>query len=398
MTKVAIIHNLTPKTNYARLLQGGFIEARHSVVTTFYGTKDEDISDLQNAKNVWSSNLYPFQIFKQVLKDRPNVVHIQYEFVTFGPFWTNLLLPLLLLLMKLARTKIVVTIHSVIPKEEVDRELVEKFFSQLGRLRIGGLLLKMYITFLYKTMIMSSDRTVVHGAWYKKALIDSYKATRFKIDIIPYGVEEGNGIDNRLLKSWKRRVGNRRIILFFGTVSPRKDIETLIRAFSVFAKKHSEYLLIIAGIEPVSYRRYALMLRSIVKQLDISNSVIFTGMISDEEIHVLYSISDFIVFPYLYSFEGPSGPLAFAIQHGLPIIGNKIGHLEEQISFIKGGILVAPRNVQALTSALTELGEDESLRHSLSDNLLRKRKGMLWKSVATRLSDVYCELTRQRES
>ena len=50
-------------------------------------------------KAIWTSFLYPLQIIRQVLKDRINIIHIQFEFVTFGsPFSSILFIPLLLLL------------------------------------------------------------------------------------------------------------------------------------------------------------------------------------------------------------------------------------------------------------------------------------------------------------
>jgi glycosyltransferase involved in cell wall biosynthesis len=392
MTKVAIVHHLTPKTNYTRLLERGFVESGKSVDITLYGKKGENISDLSNARNVWSSGLYPFQIFRQVMRDRSNIVHIQHEFSTFGPFWANLSFPLLLFLMKLARVKIVITNHVVIPKEEVDHELVGKFFPQLARLGIARTLIKLYVTFLYRTMVMSSDRIIVHGGWYKKTLIESYKASPGKIDIIPYGVNEEDGIDPVLLQSWRKRVGKHKIILFFGDVSPRKDMETLIRAFAVLVRQHPEYLLVIAGREEPRYRHFGRGLRSTAKELGIMNDVIFTGFIRDEEIHVLYSISETVVFPYLYGFEGPSGPLAFAIQHNIPVIGNKIGHLVEEIHDMREGILVPPKNVQALAEAMTKLADDKKLRSHLSENLRKKGETANWKEVASRTYNLYKKL------
>jgi glycosyltransferase involved in cell wall biosynthesis len=392
MTKVAIVHHLTPKTSYTRLLERGFVESGKSAGIVLYGEKGENISDLPNARNVWSSRLYPFQIFRQVIRDRSDIVHIQHEFSTFGPFWANLTLPLLLLLMKIARVKIVITNHVVIPKEEVDNELVGKFFPQLAKFGIARTLIKFYVLFLYRTMIMSSDRIIVHGGWYKKTLLESYKAPPYKIDIIPYGVNEENGIDPILLQSWRKRVRKHKIILFFGDVSPRKDIETLIRAFAIFVKQHREYLLIIAGREETRYRRFGHELRSTAKELGISNDVIFTGFIRDEEIHVLYSISEAVVFPYLYGFEGPSGPLAFAIQHNIPVIGNKVGHLIEEIHDMREGILVPPRNVQALAQAMTKLMDDKKLRNRLSENLRKKGETTNWKEVASRTHSLYKKL------
>jgi len=387
--RTVIVHRLTPKTNYTRLLEKGFRDSRSPIILTLYGGKEEDVSDLPDAKNVWSGKAYPLQIFRQVLRDRPNVVHIQYEFTTFGTFWTNLLLPLLLISMKIAGVKIVVTVHSVIPKEIVDKELMRQLLPQLAKFGVSEVLFKMFLVFLYRTVAISADRLVVHGRWYKKKMISSYRVPPSKIHIIPYGVDESNCTDDILLKQWRKRIGKRRVILFFGNISPRKDMETLIRSFTIFLRDNRKYLLVIAGRELPYYHWYANRLKSIARKLGLSESIIFTGLISDEEIHVLYRISEFVVFPYLYGFEGPSGPLAFAIQHCVPIIGTKVGYLEEEFVHMKEGILVPPRDVQALAEAMKKLANNRNLRMKFSKNLKMKRDRTLWKDVALKTFQLY---------
>jgi len=390
--KIVIVHRLTPKTNYTRLLEKGFRHSASKADITLYGNKEENISDLPNAKNVWSNNFYPFQVFRQTVGDRPDIVHIQYEFTTFGPFWTNLLFPLLLILMKIAGVKTVVTVHSVIPKEMVNKEFMQQLLPPIAKFGMGEILFKMFLAFLYRTMAISADRLVVHGGWYKKKMVSSYKAPSWKIHIISYGVDEKKFAEDALLKWWRKRIGEHRVILFFGNISPRKDMETLIRSLAIFLRNNQDYLLLIAGRELPYYQWYGERLKSITKELELSENVIFSGPISDEEIHVLYSISEFAVFPYLYGFEGPSGPLAFAIQHCVPIIGTGVGHLAEEICNMKEGILVPPKDIKALAEAMTKLANDRNLRENFSENLRRKMKGMLWRDVAEKTFQLYREL------
>jgi glycosyltransferase involved in cell wall biosynthesis len=390
--KIVIVHRLTPKTNYTRLLEKGFRHSASRANIIMYGSKEENLLGLPNAKNVWSSNFYPFQIFRQTLRDRPDIVHIQYEFTTFGPFWSNLFFPILLVLLRIAGVRAVVTVHSVIPKEMVDRDLMQKLLPQIAKFKGSEVLFKGFLVLLFKSIVISADAIIVHGKWYKRKLVDSYSAMSSKIWVIPYGVDDKGYVDSSLLKCWKERVKQRKVILFFGHISPRKDMETLIRSFAIFLRDKRRYLLVIAGKEPPYYQWYADGLKSIAKELGLSESIIFTGFVSDEEIHVLYRISEFTVFPYLYGFEGPSGPLAFAIQHRVPIIGTNVGHLGEEIYIMREGILVPPKDVKALAEAMIRLANDKGLRDTFSENLRRKMKGMLWRDVATKTLQLYREL------
>jgi glycosyltransferase involved in cell wall biosynthesis len=133
-------------------------------------------------------------------------------------------------------------------------------------------------------------------------------------------------------------------------------------------------------------------MKLLVNDLGLSERVIFTGRVPDEDIHFLYSVADFIVFPYLYGFEGPSGPLAFAIQHRLPIIGNNIGHLSNEIRSMREGILVPPKDPQALTKAMTLIADNDDLRHTFAENLKMKSNGALWQDVASKTCDLYNQL------
>ena len=48
---------------------------------------------------VWSTHLYPIQIIKQAIRDKVKIIHIQFEFITFGEFYRSILmLPLIVLL------------------------------------------------------------------------------------------------------------------------------------------------------------------------------------------------------------------------------------------------------------------------------------------------------------
>jgi glycosyltransferase involved in cell wall biosynthesis len=353
-----------------------------------YGSKEDVVSDLLNAKNVWSSSLFPFQIFKQVLKDRPNIVHIQYEFTTFGPFWTNLFVPLAMILIKIAGVKTVLTVHSVIPKDIVDRKLMQQLLPAIAKFDATGYLFRIFLVFLYRTIAISADEIVVHGEWYKKNMILSYKTSAAKIHIIPYGVSDDYNENEVLLEKWRKRIDKHKVILFFGHISPRKDLETLIRSFSIFLENHT-YLLVIAGKEPPYYRWFMNKLKSVAMELDISKNVIFTGFITDEEIHILHNSAEFVVFPYLYGFEGPSGPLAFAIQHGVPIIGTNVGHLREEIIHMREGILVPPGDVQELAEAMKTLASSKNLRREFSERLRAKKREMLWKVVGFKTFQVY---------
>ena len=76
-------------------------------------------------ENVWTPYFFPFQIFKRAVNDGIRMIHIQWELNSFGQAWSRIafigscIFPLLLLLLKVARIKIIITVHSVVSKSDI---------------------------------------------------------------------------------------------------------------------------------------------------------------------------------------------------------------------------------------------------------------------------------------
>jgi glycosyltransferase involved in cell wall biosynthesis len=240
----------------------------------------------------------------------------------------------------------------------------------------------MFLILLYRLLNRSAEVVYVHGGWYRRALIVYYGAKAAKIKVVPYGVDADDKVDNATQEHYSKLLGHRKSVLCFGSVSPRKDIEGLIRAFGIFSQSHPDYVLVIAGNETLDFRWYGEHLKKVVNKLGLADDVLFLGFVSDSAVHALYRLSHFLVLPYVYAFEGPSGPLAFAVQHGLPVIGTDVGHLREEVHNLADGLLVPLDNPVALSQAMTTLADNLQLRERLAKNIIKKRIGASWRDVA----------------
>lgn len=132
----------------------------------------------------WNEGLfYPFQIFKNLLKNKLDLVHIQHEFFLFGGLLSSLLFPFLLILCKLLRKPTIVTLHGIIPLSKIDQKFVKEnaISGPPILLRFGIKLLTMIITFL-------SDAIIVHDNFFAKILRQDYQCSPRKLYIIPHGI------------------------------------------------------------------------------------------------------------------------------------------------------------------------------------------------------------------
>jgi len=145
---------------------------------------------------------------------------------------------------------------------------------------------------------------------------------------------------------------------FTGRIAPAKNLDILLKAFAeALSEKHDIQLVIIGhGEQQPDLERLA-------AELNISNSVIWTGFRSDIP-HLLAGL-DIYVQPS--SNEGLSLSLLEAMAAGKVVIATDVGGTSEVVTENVTGILIPPHSVKALKSAITQLLGNEQLRTDLAN-------------------------------
>ena len=334
-------------------------------------------------QKIWTSELFPFQIFKQVLSDKLDIVHIQHEVNTFGPFYTNLLFPILLTMLKLKGIRVVVTLHSVIEIRET-RSVLSPIQS--------GLIRRLVLPFFFRVTGWLVSTLVVHDEVFRKQLTDSFRIARDKIVVIPHGVSSQKSSNSEAaLSTYSNKFRGKHVVLFFGFLSPRKGVEFLLEAFKKVIAKHPDCVLVIAGEAPHYYKEYKQRLETLTLFLSLGEKVVFTGFIPDIVANLLFSISDIVVFPYTHS-PSASGPLSTALQFGKAIIATKTRYFANILEGEKDSLLVSPENSEELATAIIRLLDDTALRSYISGNIKRKATQNSWNEVGRRTMALYNSL------
>lgn len=141
--------------------------------------------------------------------------------------------------------------------------------------------------------------------------------------------------------------------LYIGTVQPRKNLTTLITAFTKFYETHKEYQLIIAGKKGWLYES----IFEHVEKLEMKQSILFPGFVSDEEKDDLYKNASAFILPSLY--EGFGIPILEAMAHGCPVVSSFSSSLPEI-----GGeacLYFDPRNSDDLVDKMNSIITDKEL-------------------------------------
>ena len=343
---------------------------------------------------VWSQNLFPFQILKRAIKDRPDLVHVQFEFYgihSYGPVYASIGLPIFLLLSRLARLRTIVTLHSILPPTSSQLEKLRDA-SPVTK-RIPTPLLETFLVFSYKLVGSLANGIVVHAEAFKRRLVGQYHVRPSKITVVPHGVDLYD-VPQASLKPVEQP---NKPILYFGVISPRKGIESLLSAFAILAKKRGDCELALVGSSPPYFHGYEMALKDQAVKLGLDQRVHFIGEVDNKQAHQLFEQARFVILPYAYDVSA-SGVLSWAIGHGLPVIVSDNEYFKEELSESEFGLMVAPGRPESLAEAMETLLKREDLCASFSQHSRKVGLSRSWNAVAAKTLDFYRRILPGRES
>lgn len=124
------------------------------------------------------------------------------------------------------------------------------------------------------------------------------------------------------------------VILYAGRQSPHKNIEVLIQAVALSKRRGRNVKLLIVGRE--SFPKYASQLRTLTRELDLTDDVTFTGLVSEEDLAGYYNLCD--IFVNASWWEGFLNPEAYAFKK--PIVAYGVPPHDETVQDGVTGLLV----------------------------------------------------------
>ena len=174
-------------------------------------------------------------------------------------------------------------------------------------------------------------------------------------------------------------------LLFVGTLEPRKNLLTLVRAFEqVVLNTALRPQLVIAGGEGWLMDETL----SFIESSSVGERLLLTGYLGDEDLRSLYSACRMFIYPSVY--EGFGLPPLEAMACGAPVIASRIAALRETLG--DAACLFAPRDVAALAASIIELWNDDSQRQKLSSLGKQNAAKFSWERTAQVTLDVYREV------
>lgn len=181
-----------------------------------------------------------------------------------------------------------------------------------------------------------------------------------------------------------------RFVLYLGTLEPRKNVATLIRAYARLVRAdRSVPALVIAGAKGWQFDHVF----AEVESLGIADRVHFPGYVPAEEQPHWYAAADVFVYPSRY--EGFGLPVAEAMACGTPVITSTAASLPEIVG--DAGVMVPPDDESALADELARLLHASEEREALGEAGCKRVSRFSWRQAARRQVAVYQRVTERVE-
>ncbi len=149
------------------------------------------------------------------------------------------------------------------------------------------------------------------------------------------------------------------IVMYAGRQSPHKNIDLLIRAMGILRDRGLGTRLLVVGKE--SFTKYAWYLRGVTRELGLEDRVVFTGLVSEDDLIGYYNLCD--VFVNASSWEGFLNPEAYAFKK--PIVAYGIPPHDETVANGVTGVLVGRLTANRFADAIAGLLEDDGKRRAM---------------------------------
>jgi glycosyltransferase involved in cell wall biosynthesis len=228
--------------------------------------------------------------------------------------------------------------------------------------------------------IVYADAIIVSSIHTKRELSKTIDVDPSRIKVIHLGVDHElfRPIDKGKSRNLLSLPSDKRILLNVGSEEPRKNVPTLIRAFSKVARNKPDTILIRVGA------RESKEVAELISSKDLSGKISYYRL-SRRDLPYLYCAADALVLPSWY--EGFGLPLLEAMACGCPVIASDATSIPEVVG--KAGILLNPTDCEAFAGAIENLLASTDLQTNLAQRGLEQSEKFSWAMTANKTLEVY---------
>ena len=273
-----------------------------------------------------------------------------------------------LLLLRLAGVRLVYTAHNILPHES---SRVDRFLKAI----------------VYK----SSHAIIVHSAFIKKALLESFRIASDKVHVVPHGNFDHYLPEKKISKAEARiELGlgeDDQVLLFFGYIRAYKGVDMLLKAFDIAASQNEKLKLVIAGMPHTSELEKST--RVYIEQSAAKDRILFHArFIPHEAIKHYFTSADLVVLPYKHIYH--SGIIHLAYSYGKAVLATNVGDFSETIDQEKSGYVVPENTAESFAEFLLKLSsQEEALEEMGTYARMLSTSKYSWLDIGKQTLEVY---------
>lgn len=176
------------------------------------------------------------------------------------------------------------------------------------------------------------------------------------------------------------------VLLYHGRIDARKGVLDLLEAVRLLRAEGRRLRLLVSGtgpdLNPLTHR---------ARQPDLADTVQVLGPTTYQDAPAVYRNGDIFVSPTWA--EGFSNTILEAMATGLPVVSTDVVGVRDCVRDGHNGLLVPPRDPEALAKAVGRMLDDTPLRRRLAHTALRQVTAeWSWPVAAARICTVYDEV------
>ncbi len=218
----------------------------------------------------------------------------------------------------------------------------------------------------------------------KTDLIEAFGVKPDKVTVVYPGADPAfyPRADEALAEFRATQAVRRPFVLFVGTIEPRKNVDTLVRAYSRVRREGTfDGELVIAG--GAGWDAGATV-RAIAES-GFAGDIRQLGYVNQRDLPFWYTAAELVVYPS--SYEGFGIPVLEAMASGTPVITSDRSSLPEVVG--DAGLTVDPRDHERMAAAMAEVLTSSTRRAALRQRGLARAEQFRWTDSAQRCLSVY---------
>lgn len=237
-----------------------------------------------------------------------------------------------------------------------------------------------------KDTIKNAKKIIVPSYNSKKDIISAYKINDSRVEVTYESVDAdfSSGGKKEVFKDLEDRfdIKKEKFFVYVGNASPHKNLKRLVLAFDIFSKDNKELKLVLAGKK----EKFYVALEDWVGKDQIGDGrIVFTGVVTDDELKALLSNSYACTFPSLA--EGFGIPPFEAMASGTPVLTSATSCLPEVCE--NSAIYFNPYSEKSIAEKMKMIVDNPKVREDFVRRGFEHIKKFSWEKMAREVRDIY---------